>query len=401
VGGPTPAATARRIGSVLPPLRSARRDLPMQLTGALDRALAPDPSDRGELEQLRAALALALELLWREPAPRARRSRSRPRTQHEPRTQHGPRTQHEPWPEHEPVLAPEPLSSRQHATALGTAAPGRSAGWREPKDRRAGAPAARDRRGIAGLTPGPSAAHERRDATAEEARRARALGPPRGLWVGLAVAVIAWQAWSGRPGVSLLLAAAVAPLALLPPRTAERPSAALGAGPFALAGALAPLLGVVGLASAFPAVAGQGARWRARAVAGALGYWWLTLSEPLLGRRLWLGPPAKMPPRAAWEGSITSSAAHVLAPLLSFGVLLGVLLWAAGAVSLPWLVRGRRAALDVIAVSTWSAGLAAAAPLVDRGLASAAAHANPRGLVLGAVLGALLAVAARAVRGPV
>ena len=42
-----------------------------------------------------------------------------------------------------------------------------------------------------------------------------------------------------------------------------------------------PMLGLVRLAGGFPAVAGQAADWRRRAALGALGYWWLTLSEPL------------------------------------------------------------------------------------------------------------------------
>jgi eukaryotic-like serine/threonine-protein kinase len=367
VRGPTQAATARRIGSELPPLRSARRDIPKQLAHALDRALAPDAADRGELGDLRAALAEAHDQVWQGRPTRPRRRQPAPQR---------------------PV--PEPITARELTPQLASpaAAPGAhhrrgAAGGRAPANRRTA---------FARATP---------DVAAEQTPQPRSFAPPRGLWLALALAVIAWEAWSGRPGLSLLLAAAVAPLALLPPRAGQRPSAALGAGPFALVGLLAPLLGVVGLAGVFPAIAGQAARWRARAVAGALGYWWLALSEPLLARRLWLGAPANLPPRAAWEGSITSSASHVLAPLLSFGVLFGALLWAAGAVALPWLVRGRRAALDVVAVSTWSAALAAAAPLLDHGVAPGAAHANPRGLVLGAVLGALLAVAARALRGPV
>ena len=87
--------------------------------------------------------------------------------------------------------------------------------------------------------------------------------------------------------------------------------------------------------------------------------------------------------------------------MFNAGVLLGALLWAAGAVSLPLLVRGRSAALDVIAAVVWSAALASAAPLVDGGLAAHAAHPSPRGAVLGAILGAMFAVAARALRGPV
>src|SRR6202030_2299125 len=56
VRGPTPAATARRIGIRLEPLERRRRDLPRALTRALDTALAPSPADRATLERLRAAL---------------------------------------------------------------------------------------------------------------------------------------------------------------------------------------------------------------------------------------------------------------------------------------------------------------------------------------------------------
>jgi hypothetical protein len=70
-------------------------------------------------------------------------------------------------------------------------------------------------------------------------------------------------------------------------------------------------------------------------------------------------------------------------------------------VVLAWIVRGRSAVLDVIAVTIWSAGIAAAAPALDAGLSAHAMHPNPRGAVLGAILGALIAVAVRALRGPV
>jgi hypothetical protein len=101
-----------------------------------------------------------------------------------------------------------------------------------------------------------------------------------------------------------------------------------------------------------------------------------------------------------WEGSLGSAAVHVVGPMLSLGVLLGAGLWATGSMVLPWIVRGRSAALDVVAATTWSAAIAAATPALDAGL-SAHAHPSPRGAVLGAVLGGALAVAARALRGPV
>jgi hypothetical protein len=101
-----------------------------------------------------------------------------------------------------------------------------------------------------------------------------------------------------------------------------------------------------------------------------------------------------------WEGSLQAGALHVVGPLLTVGVLLGAALWALAAAVLPWLVRGRGAAVDIVAATMWSAAVVAAAPLVDSGL-DASSHQLARGAVLGAVLGGALAVAARALRGPV
>ena len=228
----------------------------------------------------------------------------------------------------------------------------------------------------------------------------RRLPVPRAVWLGCVFAAAVWQVASGRPGVALLLASVAAPLLLI----GSRPG--LGW----LAGALAPLLGVAGLAGAYPALAGQASRWSERAALGALGYVWLILAEPLLaggggaaGARLWLGPPAGMPARAVWEGSLPSAATHVVGPSLSAGLLFGAILWAVGAALLPWIVRGRGAALDTLAAVAWSAALLAATPYFDAGLSTAGTTtlAQPRGAVLGAVLAAAIAIAASALRGPV
>jgi hypothetical protein len=189
----------------------------------------------------------------------------------------------------------------------------------------------------------------------------------------------------------LLVLAGVAPLALLPRR------AGLGW----LTVGLAPVLGGVGIAGAFPAIAGQAGSWRKRAAVAALGYWWLTLAGALLARHLWLAQPPGTPPRAVWEGSVSSAAVHVLSPMLSLGVPLVATLWAAGSVVLPWIVRGRSAAFDVVAATVWSAAIASATPLLAGGLSSHAAHLSPHGAILGAVLGGMIAVGARALRGPV
>jgi eukaryotic-like serine/threonine-protein kinase len=316
----TPAATARQIGQPVAPLRRSRRDLPRELTGALDRALASAPSQRGSLEELRAALEDAS-------------TRSTPLTPRRP-----PR---------EPTAA-----------------------WSPGEDR-------------AALESPPRPASPRLPLT-------------RPVWVACALALIAWQLAAGRPGVALLAFAAALPLlAMSGPRSGVR------AGGGWLACGLAPALGYVGLAGAFPALAGQASRWRERAALAALGFWWLRLAEPLLGRRLWLTEPSSTPTRSGWEGSVGAAATHVIGPLLTPGVLLGALLWAAAAVALPWVVRGRSAVRDVGAVAVWAAALAAATPMLDAGLGGHGSHPDPRGLALGTVLGALVAVAARALRGPI
>ncbi len=343
VRGATPAATARRIGRPLAELSRARRDLPRALTDALDGALAPVAEDRGSLEHLQLVLEDAVE---QGLTPRRRR----------------------------PSRVPDP-------TLVGGPT------LRRPLRARAPVP-----------TPPPAELCEvpQQPLVAEAPERSQRLTLPRAVWIAGALLLVGWQVAVGRAGVGLLVLAALAPLIAAPsePRTAR-----VGAG--WLVCLLAPVLGLAGLASAFPAVAGQASRWRERLVHGALGYWWLILAEPLLGRRLWLGDPAALPARAVWEGSITTTAVHVILPLLALGSLLGALLWGCGAVLLPLLVRGRSAVLDMLAAVVWAGALAAATPSLVSGLAASGAPLTPRGLILGAVLAGLLAVAARALRGPV
>src|SRR5947207_15593973 len=57
VRGPTPAATARRLGRKLPSLGPYRPDLPYELYAWNDAAVDPNPEPRRKLEPLRAALA--------------------------------------------------------------------------------------------------------------------------------------------------------------------------------------------------------------------------------------------------------------------------------------------------------------------------------------------------------
>jgi hypothetical protein len=152
----------------------------------------------------------------------------------------------------------------------------------------------------------------------------------------------------------------------------------------------------VGLAGAWVALAGQARRWHQRAALGALGAWWLLLAEPAAERALALEVADATAPRAFWEGSTARAAEDVLAPLATGGGLVLAAVWALGAVVLPWLVRGRAATHDVVAAAAWTAGVAAGAQAACLAVGAPA----PRNLVPGAIVAALLAVAARAAGGP-
>jgi hypothetical protein len=289
----TPAATVRRIGTRLPALARARPDLPRALTGALDAALAPDPRQRGTLEDLQDALGQAL---------------------------------------------------------------------------------------ADGLRPQPRFAAR---------RRADWLTAERLAWLLGASGLCAWQIGAGRAGVALLLVCAVLPLVVC----VRRP------GPLWLAAVAAPLLGTIGLAGAFPALAAQAPRWRERALLAMLGYWWLALAEPLLdtpARRLWLGVPTAAgghPSGLAWESSPTAAAAHALNPLLTLALPAAALVWALAALLLPVLVRGTSAARDAVAATAWAVLLASGTPAAIVALGGG----SPRGALLGAACGAVLAILLRAV----
>jgi serine/threonine protein kinase len=357
VRGATPAATARRIGSRLEPLERQRGDLPRSLTRAIDLALLPDPAQRGELEDLHAALEQALVRGLKRTRRGARRRGF---------LAAAPLREAVPYPgagllQGDGELEHEPSPHSAHPQSVVESPPVRT-----------------DRDLAQGEEVSPSLPPRR-------------LVLPRAVWLGCALAAIVWLLATGRPGAALLLFAAAAPLVLLPRRSG------LGW----LAAALAPALGAAGLAGAFPALAGQRARLLERGALAALGYWWLILAAPLLDRDLWLGPPAGTPPRAVWEGSLSSAATHVLGPSLSLGVLYGAAVWALAAVLLPWVVRGRSAVLDVLAASAWSLALLLACAPHYAGYTVSVVSATPRGAVIGTILGGALAVAARALRGPV
>jgi hypothetical protein len=328
VRGRGAASTARRVGARLPALGRLRRDLPLELCHALDRAVLARPEQRGTLADLRAALAEGLPVADDErgtiagspleglagPAPRPR---VRPRAR---------------------VVA---------ALAAGALA-GAALAWLKPATGFEVTPAAGA--GVAALA---------------------VLVAPRLGWIALAGAL---AAWSGGATALVLGLAALPTVALL------RRSGTLWSLP-----AGAPLLGMAGLAGAWPALAAQAKRPWHRAALGALGGWWLALAEILTGDRLALGAP----PGSALD------VAH-LDPLLTSGALALAALWAGAALALPVLVRGRVLAADVVGATAWAAALGSATQAVADTLSW---QPTMRGLVAGAVVAGGLAVVLAASRG--
>jgi hypothetical protein len=198
---------------------------------------------------------------------------------------------------------------------------------------------------------------------------------PRAGWLAVAVAVAVWLAGGDRPGAAVVVLAAALPAAAL-----LRRGGGLWSAP-----ALAPLLGVAGLAGAWPALAGQAARPWHRFALGALGGWWLVLGEALSGARLGFDPPTD----PGWQETAARAWHDVLAPAATSGALLVAGLWALAALALPILVRGRLFAVDLVAATAWAAALGSATQAVAPGI---------RGLVAGAVAAGGLAVAAEAIR---
>ena len=208
---------------------------------------------------------------------------------------------------------------------------------------------------------------------------------PRLGWLIAAWAVELWLVAAGASGTALVLAIALLPVPLLLPLAGSLWSLPAGG----------PVLGAIGMATAFPVVAGQAATATRRAALGALGYLWLCIAELLSGHQLLAGI-ADAGQRPGWEDSLSRAVSDALQPLVTSGVLAVAPLWALAAVVLPWIVRGRSAAMDLAAAAVWAAALAVGTQAMLDAVAPAAPGA--RGLALGAMVGAVGAVGLRAAR---
>ena len=331
----SPAATLRRVGMVQPVLRSKRGDLPAELCAAVDRTLRPAADERGELIDLADALAEALPEVSDDGG----------------------------------TVAPHPLEdayelptwSARAAAAAGTGLLVAIA--------------------LAGLLPDSSLPAV---GAALGAAILVALVPSGG-WLLAAAATLAAMTFGTDPRVG---AALVVFLAVALPPIVLRGVALTWSAP-----ALAPALGIFGLAGAFPALAGMARSAWTRGALGAVGLWWLLLAEPLLGHNLLFGLP--LPDRASFDGAASLTASEVVRPIVTSGALVQAALWAAAAVAMPWFVRGRSLPADIVGATVWSAGLAGATASVGE----AVTGAMPHGLVAGALAAGILAVGWRWAHG--
>ena len=207
---------------------------------------------------------------------------------------------------------------------------------------------------------------------------------PRIGWLLTVIGLCVWlvSPEADRQGTALVLAAAALPVPFLLPR----------AGLLWSVPVLAPLLGTIALAPAFVGVAALAPTPARRAGLAAAGLWWLMLAEALTGRSLLFGSPDGTLARIHWEGSISAAASDALQPLVATPALAPVVVWAAVAVVLPLVVRGRWLAVDLAGAALCATGLVAAHIALGDALAAEVALDQPRGAVAGGIAAALLVV---------
>jgi len=355
----TAAQRARRLGAHLPPLRRQRRDLPRELGRGIDLALRPRPRERGTIEEFQRALQAALQEVddapgivadaWR-PAPL--RERTEP-----PQPEPEQAGDDEPEPEHTDMPA-LPWAER----GLGALAAAVATAW-----------LAVHAVGSSTLAP-PVAALLAAVVVA---------AMPRLGWLALTAGLTVAAFATGHAGSAIVLI----PLALIPALLLPRAGAAwpLAAG--------APALGIIGLAGAWPALAARARTPIRRAGLGAAGWAALILTAPFTAGGLYMSLPPNTPPAGIWTGSAYDALHHVLAPLLSDGLWAPAPIWALAAIALPRLVKHRSLKLDIVRVTLWSALLVAATAAALGAAGAPKALQTPTSAVLGAVAGAIVALA--------
>jgi eukaryotic-like serine/threonine-protein kinase len=391
----------RRLGMHLPPLRRQRRDLPRELGQAIDLALRPRSGERGRLGELRGALSTVAGGMHDEPGvvaapwrPRTKVGRAggaggastdelhlriedhrRLADSEERRVrawadseERGPRTQRQAddrrrW-RTRVEDRPMPAGFGGDDAAAPVHGERRHIPW--PRRALAGVAAAALSawfvRHAPGSSPVPAAA------TACVAGILVA-ALPRAGWLALTAFMATDLFAHSRGGAALLLVVgALVPMVLSPRDGLAWP---LAAG--------APALGAIGLAGAWPGIAGLAGRaWR-RAMLAATGWLWLALA------------------REPYNSSTGEAVHRALTPLLTVGTLAGAAVWAVAAIVLPWAGIRRSPVLEAALLAAWVAALALAT-LAASNLGAASPRLTAGAAILGALAGALVALVTRRTR---
>jgi eukaryotic-like serine/threonine-protein kinase len=395
IGAGTAAQRARRLGAHLPPLRRQRRDLPRELGQGIDLALRPRPRERGTIDELREALSSAIPHLGgraaAEPSSGASRSRdagvyalswsaegAEPQAARkweraarvEPEATPSERIDGEP-PERPALLEPESggrVGPRWPARAVAGAAAAAIAAWMSAA--------------VIQPTPAPP------ELMALLAGLLVALAPRLG-WLLLVAASATLLAIGGVAGYALLLLlAGLIPLVLLPARGTSWP----------LAG-VALLMGVLGAAGGWPALAARaGSAWR-RAGLAIVGWMWLLVAGELRGGGLYVRIPAGTPPRSVWSSSLYETLHHVIAGPAAPRLLLGAAVWGCAAALLPGMRSRRSVALDAALALIWCGLVGVATVSVLGPVRGAGSLISTDQVVVGMLASAAIAIALRAASG--
>jgi hypothetical protein len=330
----TATQIARRSGAHLPPLRRHRRELPRELARAIDLALRPRPGERGNLEELRAALVASAGRVADAPGVVA-----------------------SPWPQRTARMNKPGVDGDAVARDPGVGGLGESPSESPGQPRLVTAP----RRALAGLAAAGLAVWFARRAPGAFpiAPAVLACGSgllvaalPRAGWLAASAVVAAALAIHGQSQAALFVAAgALVPVALSPRDGAAWPLAAV-----------APALASVGLATAWPALAGLTRGTHRRIALAATGWVWTLL---------WA---AELAPPAARVGTVAVG---------------GV--WVVAALTLPWTRSKRWPALEAVRLALWAVALGVGTSVAAR----MGGRAPTPDALLGAFAGAFVALVTR------
>ncbi len=355
----------RRLGTHLPPLRRQRRDLPRELGQAIDLALRPRPGERGRLDELRGALATVAGRMRDEPGVIAEPWRPRTTARRRPDTDE----LHLRIEDHRRLAEAESDRARARTDDFDADEPVEGRLRHEkvhipwPRRALAGVAAAALSAWLARHAPGSSPFPVAATACVAGVLVAAL---PRVGWLALTAFMATCLVTHSHAGGALVLVAGALVPVVLSPR--DGPAWPLAAG--------APALGAIGLAGAWPAVAGfAGPAWR-RATLAATGWLWLALAHEL------------------YTSSANETVHRMLLPLLTVGTLVGAGVWAAAAIVLPWAGIRRSPVLEAALLAGWAAALALGT-IAAANLGAPSPHLSAGAVVVGALAGALVALVTR------